>query len=50
MGKPRDGKEIKQAVSVRVEPSTYLVIVKKYGSFSAFVKEAIRVLIFGGKL
>jgi len=50
MGKPRDGKQIKQAVSVRLEPSTFLLIVRKYGSFTAFVNEAIKLLIFGGKL
>lgn len=42
MGKPRDGKEVKKQVSVRVEPSKYLQIVKEYGSFSAFVNAAIK--------
>ena len=42
MGKPRHGKEIKQAVSVRVEPAAYLELVKHFGRFTDFVKWAIK--------
>ena len=45
MPRKREGKEVKQQVSVRVQPSDYLKAVKKYGSFSAFVKEAILKLL-----
>ena len=49
MARPRDGKEVKQTVSFKVEPHSYILIIGKYGSFSKFVNEAIRILIFGGK-
>jgi len=42
MGKPRDGKEVKTAVSVRIEPATYLELVKHFGSFTDFVKWGIK--------
>lgn len=45
MPRKKDGKQVKERVSVRVEPSTYLKIVKKYGSFTNFVNEAIKVLL-----
>jgi hypothetical protein len=45
MARPREGREVKQAVSVRLEPYIFLKIVKKFGSFTAFVKKAIEVLL-----
>lgn len=45
MGKKRDGEEVKQVVSCRIEPSTYFKIIKQFGSFSSFIKAAIKKLL-----
>ncbi len=42
MGRPLEGKEIKQRMSVRVEPRNLARIVRKFGSFSAFVNKMIK--------
>ena len=42
MPKQRDGKEVKKAYSVRLEPSVYEKIVQEFGSFSDFVNQKIR--------
>lgn len=49
MGRAKDGKQTKVPVSARIEPYIFLKIVKKFGSFTKFINEAIRLLILGGK-
>lgn len=45
MPRAKDGKQVKDRVSVRVEPQTYLDIVKQYGSFTVFVNKAIEKMV-----
>ena len=42
MGKPRDGKEVKTTIGIRIEPSIRLEIIKVYGSVSNFFNEKVK--------
>ena len=42
MSRPRDGKEVKKQISVRVEPEILKRIISTYGSFSEFVNKKIK--------
>ena len=37
LGRPRDGKEVKVATSIRLEPKIKAKIIKKYGSVQKFL-------------
>ena len=42
MARPRDGKEVKQVHSIKLEPRTHKKIIKKYKTLAAFIKEAVK--------
>lgn len=41
LGRPRDGKEVKQVKSIRIEPRLLAKIEKKYGSLQKFIDGVI---------
>lgn len=42
MPKKPQGKEVKKAYGVRLEPAVYEAIVNKFGSFTEFVNRAVK--------